>query len=62
MNVAQRHGIIGFDWLFVGGMVAATWLICWVSYLLIEVRGHQLIKWLQKGRPQRPTIMEPAAP
>ena len=62
MGVAQRHGIVGMDWLFVLGMLIVTWLICWVSYLLIEVRGHQLIKWLQKGRPQRPTIMEPAAP
>ncbi|ANI76512.1 acyltransferase family protein [Sphingobium sp. EP60837] len=62
MNVAQRHGIIGFDWLFLGGMVAATWLICWVSYLLIEVRGHRLIKWLQRGRPERPRPIEAAAP
>ncbi len=62
MSVAQRHGIVGVDWLFVIGMLVATWLICWVSYVLIEVRGHQFIKWLQKGRPQRPTALEPAAP
>ncbi|WP_449473043.1 acyltransferase family protein [Sphingobium chungangianum] len=62
MGVAQRHGIVGMDWLFVLGMLVVTWLICWVSYLLIEVRGHQFIKWLQKGRPQRPTALEPAAP
>ena len=62
MGVAQRHGIVGVDWLFVLGMLVVTWLICWVSYLLIEVRGHQFIKWLQKGRPQRPTALEPAAP
>ena len=62
MGVAQRHGIVGLDWLFVLGMLVVTWLICWVSYLLIEVRGHQFIKWLQKGRPQRPTALEPAAP
>jgi peptidoglycan/LPS O-acetylase OafA/YrhL len=62
MGVAQRHGITGMDWLFVLGMLVITWLICWVSYLLIEVRGHQFIKWLHKGRPQRPTTLEPAAP
>ena len=62
MGVAQRHGVVGMDWLFVLGMLVITWLICWVSYLLIEVRGHQFIKWLQKGRPQRPTALEPAAP
>ena len=62
MGVAQRHGIVGVDWLFVLGMLIVTWLICWVSYLLIEVRGPQFIKWLQKGRPQRPTALEPAAP
>ncbi|GLV21022.1 acyltransferase [Sphingobium sp. TomMM35A] len=62
MGVAQRHGIAGMDWLFVLGMLVVTWLICWVSYLLIEVRGHQLIKWMQKGRPQRPAALEPAAP
>jgi len=62
MEVAQRHGVVGFDWLFVVGMLGATWLICWVSYLLIEVRGHQLIKWLQRGRPERPRAIEAAAP
>jgi peptidoglycan/LPS O-acetylase OafA/YrhL len=62
MGVAQRHGIVGFDGLFVAGMLGATWLICWVSYLLIEVRGHQLIKWLQRGRPERPRVVEAAAP
>ncbi|AMK18238.1 MULTISPECIES: acyltransferase family protein [Sphingobium] len=62
MTVAQRHGISGIDWLFVAGMIGATWLICWVSYLLIEIRGHQLIKWLQRGRPERPRSIEAAAP
>jgi peptidoglycan/LPS O-acetylase OafA/YrhL len=62
MGVAQRHGVTGVDWLFVLGMLVVTWLICWVSYLLVEVRGHQFIKWLQKGRPQRPAALEPAAP
>ncbi len=62
MGVAQRHGVVGMEWVFVLGMLVVTWLICWVSYLLIEVRGHQFIKWLQKGRPQRPAALEPAAP
>ena len=62
MGVAQRHGVVGMEWVFVLGMLVVTWLICWVSYLLVEVRGHQLIKWLQKGRPQRPAALEPAAP
>lgn len=61
MGVAQRHGIVGFDWLFVAGMLVATWLICWVSYLLIEVRGHQLFKRLQRGRRARRAAVEAAA-
>ena len=57
MGVAHRQGIVGFDWLFVAGMLAATWLICWVSYLLIEVRGHQFVKWLHRtGRTRRAAV------
>ncbi|HKY80784.1 MAG TPA: acyltransferase [Sphingobium sp.] len=57
MSVAQRHGVIGYDWLFVVGMLLATWLLCWVSYLLVEVRGHQLIKRLQRaGRSRRASV------
>ncbi|EZP71423.1 Acyltransferase [Sphingomonas paucimobilis] len=62
MTVAHRHGLNGMDWLFVAGMLAATWLLCWASYLLVEVRGHQLIKWLQSGRARRPSPLEAAAP
>ena len=61
MGVAQRHGVVGFDWLFVVGMLVATWLLCWVSYLLVELRGHQFIKWLQRGGRTRRTTVEAAA-
>lgn len=61
MGVAQRHGIVGFDWLFVMGMLAATWLVCWVSYLLIEIRGHRFIKWLQGRGRARGAAVEAAA-
>ena len=61
MSVAQRHGVIGMDWLFVAAMLAATWLLCWASYLLIEIRGHQFIKWLHKGRRANPAAVEAAA-
>ncbi|WP_150291823.1 acyltransferase family protein [Sphingobium estronivorans] len=50
MTMAHKHGMTGFDGLFVAGMLIATWLLCWASYALVEVRGHQLIKWLQRGR------------
>ncbi|HKT78305.1 MAG TPA: acyltransferase [Sphingobium sp.] len=57
MGIAQRHGVVGWDWLFIVGMLIATWLLCWASYLLVEVRGHQLIKWLQRGgRSRRPAV------
>ncbi|NIJ16201.1 acyltransferase family protein [Sphingobium vermicomposti] len=62
MTMAHRHGVTGMDWLFIAGMLVATWLLCWASYLLVEVRGHQLIKWLQSGRPRRPSVVEATAP
>lgn len=61
MVVAQRHGVVGWDWLFVLGMLLATWLLCWASYLLVEVRGHQLIKWLHSGGRSRQKPLEAAA-
>jgi peptidoglycan/LPS O-acetylase OafA/YrhL len=61
MAVAQRHGVVGFDGLFVVGMLIATWLLCWASYLLVEVRGHQFIKWLQHGKRRRQAAVEAAA-
>lgn len=61
MGVAERHGAVGFDWLFILGMLAATWLLCWVSYLLVEVRGHRLIKRLQRGRQSGRGPMEATA-
>jgi len=61
MGVAQRHGFVGFDWLFIVGMLVATWLLCWASYLLVEVRGHQFIKWLQHRRRGRGAAVEAAA-
>ncbi|WP_176591007.1 acyltransferase [Sphingobium sp. EM0848] len=61
MGVAHRHGMAGFDWLFIVAMLIATWLLCWASYALIEVRGHQLIKWLQRGRRSRKPAREATA-
>ncbi|WP_340266680.1 acyltransferase family protein [Sphingobium mellinum] len=59
MGVAHKHGMTGFDWLFLAGMLVATWLLCWASYALVEIGGHRLIKWLQRGgkshRPVRAT-------
>lgn len=61
MGMAHRHGIVGHDWLFIVGMLVATWLLCWVSYLLIEVQGHRAIKWLQKGKRKAPATVEATA-
>ncbi|MHA6766849.1 acyltransferase family protein [Sphingobium ummariense] len=49
MTVAHGRGMTGWDGLFVLGMLAATWLLCWASYHLVEVQGHRAIKWLQRG-------------
>lgn len=57
MGVAHKHGITSFDGLFIAAMLVATWLLCWASYALVEVRGHQLIKWLQRGgKPRKPAV------
>lgn len=57
MGIAHRHGITEFDGLIIIAMLVATWLLCWASYALVEVRGHQLIKWLQRGgRGRKPTV------
>ena len=61
MGVAQRHGIVGYDALFIVAMLVATWLLCWVSYLLVEIRGHQFIKWLQRGGRARRAGVEATA-
>ena len=48
MGIAHRHGFTGIDWAFVAATLIATWLICWASYLLIEVPGHRTIKKLER--------------
>ncbi len=62
MGIAHRHGLTGWDGLFIAGMLAATWLLCWASYHLVEVQGHRIIKRLHKGRRAGPAPMQPAAP
>ena len=61
MGVAHKHGITGFDGLILAAMLVATWLLCWASYALVEVRGHQLIKWFQRGGRTRKPAVEAAA-
>ena len=61
MGMAQARGWAGFDWLFVVLAIAATWLLCWISYLLIEVRGHRLVKRLQARWRLRPKTIGAAA-
>lgn len=61
MGLAHRHGFTGHDELFIVAMLIATWLLCWASYLLVEIPGHRLIKWLQRGRRSRAPIVEAAA-
>ncbi|AQR72332.1 acyltransferase [Sphingomonas sp. LM7] len=56
MGIAHRHGVVGFDWLFVLALLVATWLICWASYLLIEVPGHRAIKKLERRVMPRPPL------
>ena len=46
---------------FIAAMLVATWLLCWASYRLIELPGHKIIKWLQRGGRARPTPMEVTA-
>ncbi|KKW92810.1 acyltransferase family protein [Sphingobium chungbukense] len=58
MGVAHKHGMTSIDGLFVVGMLVSTWLLCWASYALIEVRGHRLIKWLQRGGRSRKPARE----
>ena len=61
MGIAHRHGFVGHDWVFIAAMLVATWLLCWASYRLIELPGHKIIKWLQRGGRARPTPMEVTA-
>ena len=61
MGMAHKHGINGYDALFVAAMLVATWLLCWASYALIEVRGHRLITWLHRGGRSRKAVVEAAA-
>jgi peptidoglycan/LPS O-acetylase OafA/YrhL len=56
LGIAHRYGIIGFDWVFVVALLVATWLICWASYLLIEVPGHRAIKKLERRFVPRPPL------
>ncbi|NWK94823.1 acyltransferase [Sphingobium lactosutens] len=53
MTMAHGRGVTGMDGLFILAMLVATWLLCWASYALVEVRGHRLIKWLQKAGRRR---------
>lgn len=56
MGIAHRHGFVGFDWVFVAGTLVATWLVCWASYLLVEVPGHRAIKKLERRFVPRPPL------
>jgi peptidoglycan/LPS O-acetylase OafA/YrhL len=56
MGIAHRHGVVGFDWAFYLGILVATWLVCWASYLLIEVPGHRAIKKLERRFVPRPPL------
>ncbi|MGH6612744.1 acyltransferase family protein [Sphingomonas sp.] len=59
-GIAHRHGITQWDMVFVIAMLLATWLVCWVSYLLIEVQGHRLIKWMQQAAGRRAVALRAA--
>ncbi|WIA54667.1 acyltransferase [Sphingobium sp. WTD-1] len=61
MGIAHRNGFVGHDWVFIAAMLMATWLLCWASYRLIEVPGHKIIKWLQRGGRARPAPVKVAA-
>lgn len=56
MGISHRYGLVGFDWVFVAGTLVATWLVCWASYLLIEVPGHRAIKKLERRVVPRPPL------
>ena len=63
MNIAHRHGLVGYDWAFVVAMLVAIWLICWASYRLIEVPGHRLVKAIEHRftRPAPAPVLQEAA-
>lgn len=61
MGIAHRHGVTGFDWAFVVGTLAATWLLCWASYRMVEVPGHRLIKRLERRVVPSPMPLRQAA-
>lgn len=60
MTMAHGRGITGMDGLFVVAMLVATWLLCWASYALVELRGHRLVKWLQRRAQRRLDVREAA--
>lgn len=53
MTIAHGRGVTGMDGLFILAMLVATWLLCWASYALVEVRGHRLIQRLHKAGRRR---------
>lgn len=61
MNMAHHRGILGWDWAFVVAMLVAIWLICWASYLTIEVPGHRLVKRIQRRFTQPAPVLREAA-
>ena len=61
MGAAHGRGLTGYDGLFIVAMLVATWLLCWASYALVEVQGHRLIKWLQRGGKSRKPTREATA-
>lgn len=60
VSIAHRHGVTQWDALFVIAMLLSTWLVCWGSYLLIEVHGHRLIKWIQHAAGRRALALRAA--
>jgi peptidoglycan/LPS O-acetylase OafA/YrhL len=61
MGVAHRYGVTGLDWAFVVATLAATWLLCWASYKLVEVPGHRFVKRLERRAVPSPMPLRQAA-
>jgi len=60
-TVAHRYGVVGLDWAFVLAALVGTWLLCWASYLLVEVPGHRMIKRLERRIAPSPLPLRQAA-
>lgn len=56
LGVAQKHGLIGFDILFVVAAIAMTWVASYLSYRFVESKSRDWIRHLSQVKRKKQVV------